>query len=180
MIDSKVEYQSNPLVLPIKMIWVAILMMVIFETATSWISERWMLYVDPMGEESCIPEYSVYYQNKAFDGVIEKGRIYTFISEGLEPFFGDGLRIGKYVTGVEGDVVTITKDGLFINNNKVRSGINTMVAQKLGKQPSDFYTTYQLKKGQVFVTGTAARSFDSRYWGPISSNRIEAEAIPLW
>lgn len=172
--------KPNPLALPIKMIWVAILMMVVFKAATAWFSERWAVYIDPMGDESCIPEYSVYYQNKGFDGAIEKGRIYTFVSEGLEPFFGDGLRIGKYVSAMEGDVVTINEHGLFINNKKIREGINSIVAKKLDKQPEDFYTTYQLKKDQVFVTGTAARSFDSRYWGAIQKNRIEAEVIPLW
>jgi conjugal transfer pilin signal peptidase TrbI len=180
MIASKVECKPNPLALPIKMIWVAIFMIAIFETVTPWVASRWTLYVDPMGEESCIPEYSVYYQNKGFDGAITKDRIYTFKSESLEPFFPDGLTIGKYVSGVEGDVVTITKDGLFINNIKIRSGINAEVAKKLGKQPSDFYTSYEIKEGQVFVTGTAERSYDSRYWGTISSNRIDSEAVPLW
>jgi type IV secretory pathway protease TraF len=39
---------------------------------------------------------------------------------------------------------------------------------------------HQLQDGQVFVLGTHAESFDSRYFGPIDGEQITGAAIPLF
>ena len=167
---------SHPLALPIKMIWVAIVMMALFQWGVEAWTSRYRLMIDPQ-ERRCIPEYQVYLLKKRIHSV-EKGKIYAFRAKGMEPFYQDGEPIGKYAVGLEGDTVVQNEHGVFINGKQVAQGYPA--AEKLHVQPEHFYKTYTLKKGEIFFTGTDAHSFDSRYWGVANVNQIIGEAVPLW
>lgn len=168
--------RPHPLSLPIKMIWVAIAMMALFQWGVEAFSSRYRLVIDPQ-DNRCIPEYSVYLLKKQLN-TVEKGKIYAFRAKGMGPFYPDGARIGKYALGREGDTVVQNEHGVFINGKQVAAGY--AASDKLLVQPEHFYKTYTLKKGEIYFGGTDAHSFDSRYWGAANVNQIIGEAIPLW
>lgn len=173
---SNAATRPHPLVLPIKMIWLGIAMVFVFEVAVNAFSKHYVIAVDPQ-EVSCIEEYDVYFVKKRVES-INKGSIYAFEAQGLEPFFKDGTWLGKYVTGVAGDTVVINEHGVFVNGQLVVTGF--AVAEKAGVTAEELYRTFTIGKGQVFFTGTAERSYDSRYYGLVDVSHIVGEAIPLW
>ena len=168
--------RSHPLSLPIKMVWVAIGMAVLFNWGVSAFTSRYEILIDPQTHR-CIPEYQVYLLKKHIRS-IKKGHIYLFKAHGMGPFFKEGEPIGKYARGLEGDTVVQNAQGVFINGVRIVTGYPA--AEKLHVQPEHYYKTYQLKKGDIFFSGTAWNSFDSRYWGVANQNQVIGEAIPLW
>ncbi|NVP00690.1 signal peptidase I [Photobacterium damselae subsp. damselae] len=155
----------------IKMCWITIGLILFFKVLASNIN----LYVDTQ-KEKCLP-YTYYLFIK---GVSEykSGSIYSFESKNI-PFFKDGSRLGKILLAKEGDLITINKDGLFVNEHLITK--DTLVhAKKLNKEVSSFYTSYTIPKGKLFMYGTAPNSFDSRYYGLIDSKSLTGRLIPLW
>jgi len=172
----RVLQRKHPLVFPIKMVWVAIAMIALFQWGVEAFTSRYSIMIDPQ-DRRCIPEYSVYLLKKSIDSV-EKGKIYAFSAKGMGPFYKDGERIGKYALGLDGDTVVQNEHGVFINGKQVAQGY--AASEKLHVQPEHFYKTYQLKKDDIYFAGTDAHSFDSRYWGVANVNQVLGEAIPLW
>jgi conjugal transfer pilin signal peptidase TrbI len=158
------------------MVWTAVGMIAVFHLAFGSFSKHFGIMVDTQ-ENRCIPEYSVYFIKKNVKA-IEKGKIYVFGALGLEPFFSDSTPIGKYAVGIQGDLVVQNEQGVFINNQIIAAGFP--VADKLGGDETQFYKSYTIQPNQIFFTGTANRSFDSRYWGTASLEQVKGEAIPLW
>ncbi|WP_051303374.1 signal peptidase I [Psychromonas aquimarina] len=166
----------HPLIFASKAIWLIVAMLVVFQIAKSFVSSNYSILIDTQ-EERCIPEYSVYFQVKQFSE-IKRDQIYVFKANGLEPFFEDGTRMGKYIIGVEGDTVEINAKGIFVNGLLKSTGL--VLAEKLNRSIESFYTTYQIPENKFFFMGTAERSYDSRYWGLADLSQIKGEAIPLW
>jgi conjugal transfer pilin signal peptidase TrbI len=109
---------------------------------------------------------------------IERGKIYAFHAKNMEPYFPDSARIGKYASAIAGDTVVQNEQGVFVNGNKIAKGY--VLARKLNHKESDYYKTFKVAPDQIFFTGTAPRSFDSRYWGTASTDQIIGKVIPLW
>ena len=177
MTESAVTRQRHPLVLPIKMIWLTIAMVAIFDVGFGWLSERYRLLIDSQ-EVRCIEEYSTYFVSINPDVHIERGKIYAFTAQNLEPWFKDGMTIDKYATAIAGDEVTINEQGVFVNGKLVVTGFAS--AHKAGLELESLYRTFTLADNEVFFTGTAERSFDSRYWGVAYRHQVIGEAKPLW
>ncbi|NGZ66619.1 S26 family signal peptidase [Vibrio aestuarianus subsp. cardii] len=166
----------HPLAFPIKMVWTTIGMVAAFHIVFTTFEKHYHIMVDTQ-EERCIPEYSVYLVKKNIES-IEKGKIYAFKARGMEPFYLEGVTIGKYASAIEGDKIVQNEQGVFINGLLTLTGYPS--ADKLGVKASKFYTKYTLDKEQIFFTGTAPRSYDSRYWGAAKADQVIGEAIPLW
>jgi conjugative transfer signal peptidase TraF len=86
----------------------------------------------------------------------------------------------KPVAAVAGDQIVVSDDGIRVNgvllpNSKAstRDGMGRPLRPvKVG--------TYAIKPGTVWVVSSYARSFDSRYFGPLPSANILGTANPLW
>lgn len=176
MSNSQVIRRPHPLAFPIKMVWVGIFMVIVFDIAVTAFSKHYSIAIDPQ-EVRCIEEYRVYFMDKEV-GEIQRGRIYAFSAKNLEPYFKDGSWLGKYASGIEGDTIVINEHGVFVNDRKVATGF--AVAKRAGLNVESLYRTFTVGKGQIFFTGTAERSYDSRYYGLVDVNQIVGEAIPLW
>ncbi|ELA9367470.1 S26 family signal peptidase [Vibrio parahaemolyticus] len=170
------KQSSHPLAFPIKMVWTTVGMIAAFHIVFTTFEKNYHIMVDTQ-EERCIPEYSVYLVKKRIKS-IEKGKIYAFKASGMEPFFLDGVTIGKYASGIEGDTIVQNEQGVFINDQLTIEGYPSV--DKLGVDASRFYKQYTLEQGEIFFTGTAPRSYDSRYWGAAKADQVIGEAIPLW
>ncbi|HIF9538236.1 TPA: signal peptidase I [Photobacterium damselae] len=155
----------------IKMTWITIGFLLFFKVLISNVN----LYIDTQ-KEKCLP-YTYYIFIK---GVSEnkRGRIYSFKSKNI-PLFEDGSNFGKLLLAKEGDLITINKDGLFVNDHLI-SKESLVHATKLKKEASSFYTSYTIPKGKLFMYGTEPKSYDSRYYGLIDSKSLTGRLIPLW
>jgi conjugative transfer signal peptidase TraF len=81
----------------------------------------------------------------------------------------------KPVAAIEGDTVQIRKGHLAMVNGKEMP--NTVSRPSIEPFPDG---TYLVKPGEVWVLSSySPRSFDSRYYGPVSVLKIQGEAIPL-
>ncbi|GMQ49668.1 S26 family signal peptidase [Vibrio sp. 10N] len=176
MSEVKSSKRSHPLSFPIKMIWLGIFMVIVFDIAITAFSKHYSIAIDPQ-EVRCIEEYRVYFMDKKV-GEIQRGHIYAFSAKNLEPYFKDGSWLGKYASGIEGDTIVINKHGVFVNDRKVADGF--AVAKKAGLDVETLYRTFTVGKGKIFFTGTAERSYDSRYYGLVDVSQIVGEATPIW
>jgi len=91
-----------------------------------------------------------------------------YIGHGSCP--GDSESLGKIVTGMPGDVVTVDAAG-------------ALKTDSAGRPMEHFpFGPYRVRAGEVWVHGTARNSFDSRYFGPVPIANIRAslEALVTW
>lgn len=126
----------------------------------------------------CIPEYSIYLIDKK-DTKLVKGNIYAFQSEGMKPFFKNGVTMLKYLRGVPGDEVEINS-GTEILVNGDRQGIGLRYAEKLGVGPEAFIGKTILQDENYWFMGTSSFSFDSRYWGTVKKQQVIGRAYPIF
>ncbi len=163
--------KKNPLLLPLKMIWVAIFMVVFFKI----LSSNYALYIDTQ-DQRCLPyKYFIFHKHV---NEVSKGKIYSFKSKGIE-LFDDGLNFGKIVMGVSGDKVTVNEKGIFINDKLIDSSL-LVHAKKLKKVESNYYTEYVIPENKLFMFGSMPNSYDSRYYGLVDKVDLTGRLYPLW
>jgi conjugal transfer pilin signal peptidase TrbI len=112
-------------------------------------------------------------------GEIKKDDLIVFSAKG-NVFFGlhEGSKVGKLVVGLPGDEINIKDETVFVNGQEV-AHINPGIYQTFRVPVGKFNGRYLLASDEYFVLGVNPRSFDSRYWGPIKRDSIEARAIGL-
>jgi conjugative transfer signal peptidase TraF len=88
-----------------------------------------------------------------------------YIGHGSCP--GDTESLGKVVTGMPGDIVTV-------------ESVKALKTDRAGRPMEHFpFGKYRIPAGEVWVHGTARNSFDSRYFGPVPIANIRASLEPL-
>ena len=105
----------------------------------------------------------------------------SLFSQGIDNgYFLRDNNLLKEVIAVAGDVVSVTREGIYINGQKYPgtaavtsdSHGNTLKQSKL--------TEYLLKKDELLVFGnSSSKSFDSRYFGIVKSNEVIATVKPI-
>jgi conjugative transfer signal peptidase TraF len=93
--------------------------------------------------------------------------------DGLEPLL-------KTVGAVAGDIVTLGPGGASVNGKTIPN--TAPMSRDAAGRPLPAYPagTYRVREGEVFLLSSHdPRSFDSRYFGPISTNIIVANATPI-
>lgn len=125
----------------------------------------------------CLPEYSTYFV-KLWSKGVERGSIYSFDSKGLEPVFSDGTGLIKIARGLPGDKLVINDDGVYINGELVVEGLP--LAHRLGHESTEYFREETIPDGSYLFLGTAAESYDGRYWGYVSESQIRGEGIPIY
>lgn len=110
---------------------------------------------------------------------LERGMYVSFISQdnmmGLDLF--DGKRIVKIVAGLEGDVLRVENDQVFVND--VYWGEMSLLGT-LGKQSKELDRELIVPEGKLLLMGTLETSYDGRYYGFIDQSAIDAQAFPLF
>jgi conjugative transfer signal peptidase TraF len=92
---------------------------------------------------------------------------------GLEPVL-------KPIVAVAGDHVTVSADGISINGATIVDSfpLNLDGSGRLLLPYPD--GTYTVQPGQVWLVVPLGYSFDSRYFGPVSTADIQGRARPVW
>lgn len=87
----------------------------------------------------------------------------------------------KPIAATSGDVVTISAAGAAINGQAAQNTAqlaHDSAGRPLSPVPPG---TYQVAAGEVWLlAGRDPRSFDSRYFGPVSAANVQGIARPIW
>jgi conjugative transfer signal peptidase TraF len=88
--------------------------------------------------------------------------------------------IGKVVGATAGDTVDVTASGLVVNRNQL-SNTRPLASDGHGRDlPRVARGRYVVQRGQIWlVSSYSARSFDSRYFGPVPVDRIMSSVRPI-
>lgn len=92
-------------------------------------------------------------------------------------YSGDDVLFIKFVKGMAGDVIKIDDNNVFINNELLTT-ISDEVVDKLDLVVNN--QEYTLKEDEFFVYGDHRRSYDSRYFGPVTINEIKGVANEIF
>jgi conjugal transfer pilin signal peptidase TrbI len=96
----------------------------------------------------------------------------------MSPFFKDGQVIVKIAAGVTGDHVQVDSRQTLINGSVIIEGLS--LANKLKQLPSAFKRDETIPAAAFWVTGRAAKSFDSRYWGYVYDHQVIGRAYAIF
>lgn len=111
--------------------------------------------------------------------VCHRGDYVPFSVQGLAPLVPDGTLFVKRLAGVAGDRIEIRQRELLINDRSVAT-INPVILAKAGLAQSRLSEYSVIPDGQVLLLGTTASSFDSRYFGLVSTDQLRGQAWPIW
>lgn len=132
-----------------------------------------------LGYESCLPslvyiiDYRVTRPPRIGDFVV-----FSFPKTNLNVGPKEGQKAIKKVIAVSGFHVTIKGTELYVQG---RHYDRLWLAKSIpGKKPGDFDADYVVPEGYFFAYGTEKVSFDSRYFGPVSNERVLGYARPLF
>ena len=92
-------------------------------------------------------------------------------------YIGSHMPLLKRVAALEGD--RVCRRGRVISMGRQQLVI-ALAFDRRGRRMPVWQGCRQLQRGQVFVLGMHAESFDSRYFGPIDHAQIVGAAIPLF
>jgi len=94
---------------------------------------------------------------------------------------GDGIEpVGKRVGALPGDTVQITRDYVAINGHRLENSA-TVLRDSRGRSLTHVTPgRYTIRPDHVWLLGTTdARSWDSRYFGPVPIGSVRAQLEPL-
>ena len=92
---------------------------------------------------------------------------------------GGSYGLGKFVVAIEGDVVTLSRDGLSING-EASDNFRILDRDRAGRAiPHYPWGTYTLGPGEIWLYSSHPSAFDSRYFGPVEAARIKSVVLPV-
>jgi len=102
-----------------------------------------------------------------------------YIDSGLCPS-GYGYLMKK-VVAISGDEISITDDGVFVNQRLIPFSKPLSSDGIERPMPQQHLYDYQLKEKEILTMTSQSRwSFDGRYYGPIHVGQIKGVITPIW
>lgn len=87
----------------------------------------------------------------------------------------------KKVVATQGDEVSITEEGVFVNQTIIPFSKPKRIDGMNRTLPRWYALNYRLKADELLtMTNQSEWSFDSRYYGPIHLNQIRGILLPIW
>jgi len=87
---------------------------------------------------------------------------------------------GKALAAGHGDTVRVTRTGVWIGDHLLPNSA-PLRTDRHGYGLPVLRGVYGLESGEVWLySGHDARSFDSRYFGPVRVSQIRGKVIPIW
>lgn len=95
------------------------------------------------------------------------------------PCDGGVSSVLKYVAATNGDNVALTPRGVFVNGSRLPGSTPLARDDQSHIIPHVLFRTYHLSSKDVWLYSPKPHSFDSRYYGPIQINDVQASAYPI-
>lgn len=146
-----------------------------------WFAGHYRIVYDAIKGANCLP-YSVFLVDLD-DRAADRGRYIAFVTRQMEPFYANGTLAVKQIAAVPGDHVQVSAAGVAINGRSHGELVHLKEGERLwriGRRLADVERDELVPEGHLWMMGTYARSYDSRYWGYIENEQIVGRAIPLW
>lgn len=124
--------------------------------------------------ESSLP-YSAWITTANFDN--NQDRYVMFTPPVKNVYTIKAKHLIKNVSCREGDLLNVIGRDYYCNGEKIATALPT---DHRGHKVENFIFNGVIPSGNYFVTGTHPRSYDSRYFGFVSTENIERGASPLW
>lgn len=99
-----------------------------------------------------------------------------YISKGSCPH--QSAPLGKYVQALNGDMVTVNKEGIYVNYQYIEKS-KSLKIDALGRPLPLSLNNKILKKDEFLVVNSQENSFDSRYFGVIKKEQILSRICPI-
>jgi signal peptidase I len=147
--------------------------------ASKIIATRYMLYLHTLTDLSvaCMSE-RLLLVDKSMTTNLQRGDIIAFKGPVIPGLFDQPKNLFKRIIAIEGDIVDVQGDTLYINGELVD---HRPLKEKLHTLNLDaYYQDFKLTLGpnQLFVMGDQREySFDSRYWGPTTYDQVIGKII---
>ena len=108
--------------------------------------------------ETCVGDYGPLFAERGY------------LPPGLCP--GGVSRVLKRVAAVEGDVVTLSADGLAVDGMGIAEPLRTHdgLGRSIPQWPAG---TYEVGRNEIWLIGNHDRALDSRIYGPVDSRQVE-------
>lgn len=84
---------------------------------------------------------------------------------------GGKLPLIKRVAAVAGDRVEVKDDGVYVNGERIPNSM-PLERDSIGRSLPRLRGAWMLGAGEIWVAGEHPQSFDSRYFGPISTSAL--------
>ena len=93
-------------------------------------------------------------------------------------YLPDTVPMVKRIAAENGDIVCRERDAITINHHVVA---HALLADGAGRALPAWSGCHELGEGEMFLLMDGVRaSFDSRYFGPVTTNAIVGKVVPLW
>jgi conjugative transfer signal peptidase TraF len=93
------------------------------------------------------------------------------------PWFDEKTSLLKIVAGLPGDTYGVTENNYYVNYKLIgRTSPTDKQGKPLPQLPAGEHT---VEAAHFLPAGTAANSFDSRYYGEVPLARVKAKVVPL-
>lgn len=94
------------------------------------------------------------------------------------PCAGDAEQLLKVVAAVAGDEIRVGSRGIEVNGCPL-SNSQVLPFDRRGHALTSWAPgNYRLGKGEIWLYAPDQRSWDSRYWGPVSVANVSSQALP--
>jgi len=140
---------------------------------------KWRVAVD-RSEHACLYPYRWFLVSLGVPDT-QPGQIVTFKAKGI-PLYEDGTLFTKQVLAGPGATVQVGPFGVKVDGVELPftdEGLQLLASSGPGTA-FDQAREFTLAEGEIFVTGSNPRSYDSRYYGPVSVDQLVGSARPLW
>ncbi len=102
-----------------------------------------------------------------------------YLARGAE--CGDGIEpVGKRIGALTGDTVAIAPDHVVVDGVPLPTSASRRRDSHGRAVPHIDFGNYRVRDGEVWLFGEAdPRSWDSRYFGPLPTNAVRAQLMPV-
>lgn len=107
-----------------------------------------------------------------------EGIVRGYVTQARSRYCGESLPIIKRISAVAGDRITVTAQGVWVNNVRQR-GSQPRATDATGRPLIAALGEHVLSEGQVWVQTSNPDSWDSRYFGPVAGHQLVGTATAL-
>jgi len=145
----------------------------------AYLENRFRIGIDDQ-KDRCLPGNHRWFVIDTYAKDIRRDDLVAFAADqrmAMAPWFSFTHVVIKIATGVGGDTVTVDTQTARVNGSVVSEGL--ALADKLKQPAAAFIRTEIVTDRELWVTGTAENSFDSRYWGVVHPDQIIGKVYAL-